>query len=210
MDWESGQIFKITFDKASNDQGVLLKLIESYNTFFIEKNTTKGLTLLLGSILLFFFAIFVVNILRVGRRVFFLKNRQDPDTKIKNIFYPYSEKHMYINIFKIMLSRYIYQFLWMLTIVGGIIKVYEYRMIPYIIAEQPKIECKQAFELSRKMIKGYKWKMFILDISFLLWDILEIMTFGLFGIFYLNPYKASTEAEVYIELKKILSKKNRA
>ena len=47
-------------------------------------------------------------------------------------------------------------------------------MIPYILAENPKIQRKKAFKLSKEMMKGNKWKTFILDLSFLGWDLYKI------------------------------------
>ena len=75
-------------------------------------------------------------------------------------------------------------------------------MIPYILAENPKIQRKKAFKLSKKMMKGNKWKTFILDLSFLGWELLSIFTFGLLNIFYINPYKVATTVELYEVLKK--------
>ena len=75
-------------------------------------------------------------------------------------------------------------------------------MIPYILAENPKIERKKAFKLSKEMMKGNKWKTFILDLSFLGWELLSIFTFGLLNIFYINPYKVATTVELYEVLKK--------
>lgn len=82
-------------------------------------------------------------------------------------------------------------------------------MIPYILAENPKIQRKKAFKLSKKMMKGNKWKTFILDFSFLGWELLSIFTFGLLNIFYINPYKVATTVELYEVLKKqIISQKS--
>ena len=82
-------------------------------------------------------------------------------------------------------------------------------MIPYILAENPKIQRKKAFKLSKKMMKGNKWKTFILDLSFLGWELLSIFTFGLLNIFYINPYKVATTVELYELLKKqIISQKS--
>ena len=100
-----------------------------------------------------------------------------------------------------MFLRNLYNALWYLTIVGGVIKTYEYRMIPYILADNPNINRKEAFELSKKMMKGNKWKMFILDISFFGWYILSVLTFGLLSVLYVNPYNASTIAQLYETLK---------
>ena len=82
-------------------------------------------------------------------------------------------------------------------------------MIPYILAENPKIQRKKAFKLSKKMMKGNKWKTFILDLSFLGWELLSIFTFGLLNIFYINTYKVATTVELYEVLKKqIISQKS--
>ena len=82
-------------------------------------------------------------------------------------------------------------------------------MIPYILAENPKIERKKAFKLSKEMMKGNRWKTFILDLSFLGWELLSIFTFGLLNIFYINPYKVATTVELYEVLKKqIISQKS--
>lgn len=82
-------------------------------------------------------------------------------------------------------------------------------MIPYILAENPKIQRKKAFKLSKEMMKGNKWKTFILDLSFLGWELLSIFTFGLLNIFYINPYKVATTVELYKVLKKqIISQKS--
>ena len=75
-------------------------------------------------------------------------------------------------------------------------------MIPYILAENPKVNRKEAFKLSKEMMRGNKWKTFVLDLSFILWNMLSVLTFGLLNILYVNPYKSMTFAELYKELKK--------
>ena len=65
----------------------------------------------------------------------------------------------------------------------GIIKSYEYRMIPYILAENPSINWREAFRLSKAMMDGQKWNTFVLDLSFIGWDLLSAVTGGLLGLF---------------------------
>ena len=122
--------------------------------------------------------------------------------EMKEIF----RKGSWINVAITMLLRNIYNFLWYFTIIGGIIKMYEYRMIPYILAENPKANRKEVFKLSKQMMKGNKWKTFLLDVSFFGWNILSMITLGLLNILYVNPYKASTNAELYVELRNIAKK----
>lgn len=72
----------------------------------------------------------------------------------------------------------VFLFLWSLTIIGFFIKQYSYRMVPYIIAENPNIKALDAIRLSRHMMEGHKWECFVADCSFLGWYLLNLVTFG--------------------------------
>ena len=92
--------------------------------------------------------------------------------------------------------------LWsMLFVIPGIVKSYEYRMIPYLLAEHPEMTWKDAFAESKEMMTGNKWKAFVLDLSFIGWQLLSILTLGLLSVFYVNPYKFSTNAALYEAIK---------
>ena len=95
----------------------------------------------------------------------------------------------------------IYKMLWNLTIVGGIIKNYSYKLVQYIIAENPNIKPKDAIKMSREMMNGNKMQAFKLDMSFIGWNILQYATLGFVGL-YVTPYYASTIAELYEVLRK--------
>lgn len=80
--------------------------------------------------------------------------------------------------------------LWsLLFIIPGIIMSYAYEMVPVILLNKPETKVMDAFRESKKMMKGHKWKLFVLELSFLGWDILNIFTMGLLGVLWLNPYK---------------------
>ena len=94
--------------------------------------------------------------------------------------------------------RDLYTVLWTLClIIPGIVKSYEYKMIPYILAENPWISRKRAFEISKNMMDGEKWNAFVLDLSFIGWNLLSTITFGIVGVLYVNPYVNTTWAEFY-------------
>ena len=90
----------------------------------------------------------------------------------------------------------------MLFVIPGIIKAYEYRMIPFILAENPDIKMEDAFALSKRMMDNEKLNAFVLDISFIGWMILGALSCGIFHIFYVNPYYQLTNAELYLVLDK--------
>ena len=93
-------------------------------------------------------------------------------------------------------------FLWtLLLIIPGIVKAYEYRMVPYILAEQPDINYSDAFSISKQMMDGQKMDTFILDLSFIGWTLLETITCGLTGIFWSQPYIDAVNGELYVWLR---------
>lgn len=91
--------------------------------------------------------------------------------------------------------------LWtLLLIIPGIIKSYEYYFVHQIIHDNPNLDHKQARDLSRRMTDGYKSDLFVLDISFFLWYLLVIITFGIASV-YVIPYINCTKAMCYENLK---------
>lgn len=100
-----------------------------------------------------------------------------------------------------MLKYTIYQALWMLTVIGGVIKYYSYSQVPYILAENPDLTGREAITLSRRMMRGHKWERFLLDCSFIGWSILGACTFGLSEVFYSLPYQSASFCEYYVRLR---------
>ena len=94
-----------------------------------------------------------------------------------------------------------YYFLWSLTIVGYFIKRYEYFLVPFILAENPDLSAKEAISLSRKMMDGHKWEAFLLELSFIGYDILGVFTLGLTQVFFSNGYFLTTCTEYYAVLR---------
>ena len=71
----------------------------------------------------------------------------------------------------------------LLLIVPGIIKHYEYYMVPYILAENPTMTCRRAMELSSKMTEGQKMDMLKMDLSFWFWEQPEFSVLGSYPYF---------------------------
>lgn len=142
---------------------------------------------------------FLLNPLMVGGKRFFYLNIRE-DAQVKEICFSFD--HHYMNSVKIMFFRDLYTILWsLLLVIPGIVKGYEYRMIPYILAEQPDIDMKQAFALSREMMDGNKWRAFLFDLSFIGWRILSALTLGILGFFYVDPYYQQADAMLYDAIK---------
>ena len=155
--------------------------------------------ILLAMVIVLPINIFLVNPIVVGCKRFFYRNIRE-DAQVKEICFSFDNQ--YKNTIKIMFFRDLYTFLWtLLFIVPGIVKSYEYMLIPYILGEHPDMDKEQAFALSREMMRGNKWKAFLLDLSFLGWYILSAFTLGILGIFYVDPYSEQTHAMLYDAIK---------
>lgn len=187
-------------DSMTKSQKFIFKISDSIKSFIIDKEIL-GIVLAVMSILSLVFSIFIANPLIVALRRYFIKARKKQSTKI-NVVLDIFKKDSWFRVAITMFLKDIFTFLWFLTIIGGFIKMYEYAMIPYILGDNPKVKWKEAFILSKQMMKGNKLKLFVLDLSFIGWEILSLFTFGLLNIFYVNPYKVATNVELYDVLKK--------
>ena len=194
-------ILATVLNETSHSGSFLYGIINGINEFFFKDSISHGIILIFAALALFLFWYFFQNIVLVGKHRFFLETRLYPKTRFSRIFYLYRIKRVK-HVGKIMFLKFFFLALWWLTIVGGVIKSYSYRMIPAILAENPSIPWKDAFDLSRKMMDGNKWRTFVLDLSFLGWIILSALTFGLVSVFYLHPYREATEMELYMSLRK--------
>jgi uncharacterized membrane protein len=96
-----------------------------------------------------------------------------------------------------MLLRLTYTFLWsLLLIVPGIIKAYSYAMTPYLLHDNPELGAETLICKSMEMMKGHKKKLFLLNLSFIGWGLLCVLTLGI-GVLWLIPYVQSARAAFY-------------
>ena len=144
-------------------------------------------------------SIFIWNPLEVGCQKFFI-NCKYGNAELGDMAYGF--KNGYAHIGMIMFLRGLFTGLWMLLfIIPGIVKSYEYMMIPYLLAEHPEMTRQEAFAESKQMMDGNKWDAFVLDLSFIGWTLLGVCTFGILLVFYVEPYIYLTRAELYHALK---------
>ena len=152
-------------------------------------------------ILAFAFALsaFLFMPLYVGCCRFFI-NCSNGNADLNDVTYVFS--HSYLNVVKIMFLQSLYTFFWsLLFIIPGIVKGYEYHMIPYLLAEDPSISKDDAFRLTKEMMTGDKLNTFVLYLSFIGWELLGALTCCILFVFYVAPYEQLTFAELYKALK---------
>lgn len=147
------------------------------------------------------FSIFVLLPIGVGFSMSFRKLLAEGDTDILGNLFRVGFSQRYMKIVGTMLLTNIYIFLWtLLFIVPGIIKSFAYSMTPYILVEEPALTANQAIDRSRAMMKGHKFDLFWLYLSFIGWGLLCILTLGI-GFLWLVPYMEASQSAFYAEVK---------
>lgn len=179
---------------------------ESYEVTFLEMAVTGIIAAVLFLVIflaaftvIFVVDIFLINPLSVGGCRFMTKSVEDV-AQVKEIAYGFD--HSYKNVVKVLFHRDLRIFLWALVfVIPGIVKMYQYYMVPYLLAEHPDLEYKSALQMSRDMMEGNKWKTFVLGLTFLLWDFFGVLTLGIGEMLYVQPYRQLTFATLYCKLK---------
>lgn len=122
------------------------------------------------------------------------------------------ENDLVSNTFRIAFSNYwhkvwgllwmtILTFLWsLLLLIPGLIKAFSYAMTPFILEDNPELSGVEAIHRSRMMMKGHKFDLFWLWLSFIGWFLLSILTCGI-GFLWLVPYMETAQAAFYEEVK---------
>ena len=142
--------------------------------------------------------VLLLNPVQVGINRFMVKSLDDT-ARIAEVGYTFD--HNYKNGVKVMFFKDLYVVLWsLLFIIPGIYKAYQYRMVPYILGENPDMTYQEVLQRSKDMMDGQKWDAFVLDLSFILWHMLGGITCGLAEIFYVAPYVNLTDAALYSRL----------
>ena len=198
-------VLGILFNNITRAGSFLFGVLNSLNQFLFQDRVAAGIIILAGAILGFFYWLFVGNILRVGECRFFLENHGYRDTRANRILFLYQIRR-WPHVAGVMFLRTLYNALWFFTIAGGFIKIYSYRLVPFILAENPTIRGKEAILLSRRMMKGQKWRTFIMDLTLSPWMALSFMTFGIVGYVYANPYTKAARTELYYALRELALK----
>jgi Predicted integral membrane protein len=112
----------------------------------------------------------------------------------------FSSFHIFWKGFLMKLLVTIYIILWtLLFIIPGIIAEYSYAMTPYILEENPGMGINEAISCSKDMMRGNKWRLFCLNISFIGWGFLCLFTCGI-GFLWLGPYVNAAHAAFFYDV----------
>lgn len=174
-------------------------MTEEQFTAYLITQIAMLLLVLLVSLLSIALTLCVTNIVTVGYQGWFLQYSRGDNPRFSVLFSGF--KH-YRSSFAAMGLRTLFISLWtLLFIIPGLIKSYSYYLVPYILNDNPNISGRDAVRLSKDMMYGWKWELFVLHVSFIGWSILSICTCGLLNIFFLTPYIQTSNAMMYDTIK---------
>lgn len=146
-------------------------------------------------------SIFVLLPLGYGSTISFKKLLSENDEDILGNMFRLPFSNNYWKIVGTMLLTNIYILLWsLLFLVPGIIKSFSYAMTPYVLSDEPELTANQAIDKSRAMMKGHKFDLFWLYLSFIGWALLCIISLGI-GFLWLIPYMETSVSGFYAEVK---------
>ena len=134
----------------------------------------------------------------LGLAYFSLSISRNQEAKLEQIFQGFNNFGTALSAYLLMIG---FILLWtLLLIIPGIIAAMSYSMTVYIIADDNSIGAMDAIDKSKKMMDGYKWKLFRLGLRFLGWSLLCILTLGI-GFLWLMPYMQVSMAKFYDDVK---------
>lgn len=180
----------------------LITMFNMVNSLIKSKTVAMDIVIVICALMMLIISIFLKDMYKVSFKRVFLESYNYECIKASAFTFLFKIKKVTKACITIFVTS-VFQILWDLTIIGGIIKSYSYFLVPYIVAENPNIKTLDAITLSRRMMNGHKWECFKLDFSFIGWYLLKIITFGLSDVFFTNPYYESTCIEYYAYLRKL-------
>lgn len=198
-----GGSFQSSYNTEMNDYGtqthtysVTKSLFPDFSRMDRAMLTAIVIVIVFAVIISALLSIFIGSVFEVGGCRFFILNRTGKPGA-GTVLGGFKSGH-YGNIVLTIFLRNLYINLWsLLLVIPGTIKSFEYLMVPYILAENPGMDRKEAFAISKRMMDGEKWDAFVLSLSFIGWDLLALITCGIAGIFYVTPYEKATFTELY-------------
>lgn len=140
---------------------------------------------------------FVMGPLSLGAYRYFRQNDLGEErTEISELLWAFKSPH-YMNMVKVMFLMGLKILGWtLLFVIPGIVKSYEYSMIPYLLIREPSTSSAEVFALTRELTLGRKGALFVLDLSFIGWSILGAIPFGL-GIPFVRAYETQTKVGIF-------------
>lgn len=176
---------------------IILSALSGYSVVNDKDGLLSSLLSIAMSLLLF--------IVTVGYTKFMLNFINDKEYSLEQLWSYFGD---WKNLATVWIHETIMIFLYfLLLIVPGIIKTISYSLVPYILVDDPNMSSGDVLDLSTKMMNGHKMDYFKLELSFIGWHLLAVLTLGILEI-WIAPYQATAMTKFLSEVKSEYEKAN--
>ena len=142
----------------------------------------------------------LLEVLSAGVWLYHLGIRRGEEMPYTTLFDGFS---MAGKVIALAVVQYLYVLLWsLLFVIPGIVAAYRYRFAILNLCENPEMSVMDAIRMSKAQTYGFKWQLFVLDMSFIGWNILEVLTLGVLQI-WVRPYLNQTNVAFFQEIKRV-------
>lgn len=185
-------------DSLSKYATWVIRLLALNPRYFKANPGEVWVNVIIVALISIFVRFVVQNVLILGQDRYVMETRFSDKVTMHRAFAPF-HLHGILHLVWVMLCYHVTLLLWSLTIVGGFYKVFQYLMVPYLLAENPNLTWREAKRLSAQMTNGYKWKMFVAKLSYIYITLLRLIP--LLGILVSVPLSEELDAEFYFVLR---------
>lgn len=100
------------------------------------------------------------------------------------------------------LAEGFFVFLWsLLFVIPGLVAAYRYRMAKFLLLDHPEMGVMDCIRTSKQMMRGHKWECFVLELSFIGWNLLAALPYvGYAVMIWTAPYINTTMVLYYMAL----------
>ena len=195
---EWGKVVGLTFLYLVLSAGINLS-IEIYASGGFINWLNQEYTPPLASILTAIISVILIP-LSIAIVWFYLDLVREKNAEISQVFTIYTDVNVMLKVIGASIMVGIFTFLWsLLLIIPGIIKGLAYSQTFMLLKDHPEYSIFEAITESRRRMHGYKWKYFLLNLSFIGWGILCLISLGI-GFLWLTPYVYASNATFYQNL----------
>ena len=206
LDINISGILSTLIDVLSRSHTWLIKLLGA-NLAYVERNPGEVIAWLLAAGVIAFVIRYVIqNVLIAGQLRYCMENRFAKEVRPGRVLAPFHRKNI-LNMMRVMFIYRVVMILWGLTVIGGVYKYYQYCMVPLILSENPDISWRDAKRLSKRMTDGDKFRIFLVDVSYLYLFLLEVIPVA--GILVFVPLMTQLDAEIYFRLREKITDEDR-
>lgn len=199
LDDEDQKTISDLVESSAQNNSWVVRVLASNASYFKRNPGEVIANLIVVALIMFMVKFFFQNVVTVGMCRYCMEYRQQKEVKFRRLLAPFHLHTLGKTIWVMFVYNVAIVFWYMLFIIPGIIKTYQYCLVPYIVAENPEISWRKARKLSKQMTKGYKFKIFLTDLSYFYIHVLQLLP--IVGLLVSVPLDMCMSTEYYFTLR---------